>query len=231
VTPTVLFEDDDFVIVDKPAGVVVHPTYKNPDGTLLDALPAGARIVGRLDRLTSGAVVVAKRAEAHASLQRALAAPDAEKIYLALVQGLAYERGRINLPLGTDPSDRRRRIVTDCGAASATDFERVDTGMLEGTPISLLRCRLLSGRRHQIRVHLSARGWPVLGDEVYGEPLPGFPRLALHAWRIAFDHPVTGGRVAIACPLPAELSALCARCALSSRQIYMTAAPERTSRR
>jgi len=217
VTPTVLFEDDDLVIVVKPAGVVVHPTYKNPDGTLLDALPAGSRIVGRLDRLTSGAVVVAKHGEAHAQLQRALAAPDAEKIYLALARGIADEHGRIDLPLGSDPSDRRRRIVTDRGAPSSTEFERLDTGMLDGAAVSLLRCRLLSGRRHQIRVHLSARGWPIVGDATYGERLDGFPRLALHAWRLSFAHPRTDGRVAVTCQPPVEIDTLLARCALTLR--------------
>jgi len=210
--PSVLFEDDDLIIVDKPAGLVVHPTYKNPDGTLLDALPAGSRIVGRLDRLASGIVLVAKRADAHAQLQRALASPEAEKIYFALVRGAADERLRIDLPLDTDPSDRRRRIVTGDGAPSVTQVERVHAGTLEGTAVSLLRCRLLTGRRHQIRVHLAARGWPVLGDAVYGEPLDGFPRLALHAWQLSFAHPRGHDRVAVTCPLPVEIDALVARC-------------------
>ena len=212
--PPVLFEDDDLIIVDKPAGVVVHPTYRNPGDTLLDALPPGSRIVGRLDRLTSGAVLVAKRADVHAQLQQALAAPEAEKIYLALVRGAADQRGRIDLPLGTDPSDRRRRIVTDGGAPSATEFERLDTGNLDGGIVSLLRCRLLTGRRHQIRVHLSARGWPVVGDAVYGEPLEGFSRLALHAWTLTFVHPRSGERVRVSCTVPAELASLLSRCGL-----------------
>lgn len=228
----VLFEDDDLLIVDKPAGLVVHPTYRNPGGTLLDALATGSRIVGRLDKLTSGAVLVAKRADVHAELQRALAARESEKLYLALVHGIADERGTIDLALGADPSDRRRRIVTSGGAPSRTVFERVDAGSLaDDTPTSLLQCRLLTGRRHQIRVHLAARGWPVVGDDVYGKPLEGFPRLALHAWKLRFVHPRSGEVVRVSCPLPSELVVLLTRCDCVSRQNHILTPSEQTSRR
>ena len=181
--------------IDKPAGIVVHPTYKNVGGTLLDELraerPAGIlSVVGRLDKLTSGIVVIAKSPSAHAALQRSW--PDAEKEYLAVVVGDAVpERGEIDLPLGTDPADRRRRIVRADGAKSVTRYERIafDNGR------SVLRCWTLTGRRHQIRVHLAARGWPVFGDATYGRAVDGFPRHALHALRVSVSHPVTGVRL------------------------------------
>lgn len=198
IRPSILYEDAYLLVVDKPAGVVVHPTYKNPDGTLLDMLAPGSRIVTRLDKGTSGVVVVAKSAEMHAQLQEALAQPDAEKFYLAVVRGITDERGVIAEPLASDPHDRRRRIVATHGAASLTEFER----LASADEMSLLRCRLRTGRRHQIRVHLASRGWPIVGDEVYGTPLEGFPRLALHAARVAFDHPATGVHVSIASPDP-----------------------------
>ena len=218
----ILFEDDDLMIVDKPAGLVVHPTYKNPDGTLLDAITArGGRpsVVGRLDRFTSGIVLIAKRPAVHAALQRALASAASEKTYLAIVRGTAEGRGAIELPLASDPDDRRRRVVSSGGAPSVTMFERLETGTLDGSTVSLLQCRLITGRRHQIRVHLAARGWPVLGDTVYGEALDGFTRLALHAWRVAFDHPRTRERVAITCGEPVEFRELMARCGFGARQI------------
>ena len=188
----ILFEDEWLMAVDKPAGLVVHPTYKNVSGTLLDALHARQpdatfSPVGRLDKLTSGIVLLAKSGAMHADLQRTW--PAAEKEYLAVVDGhVEPMRGEIDLPLGTDPADRRRRIVRPDGAASVTHYERVAG---DGSR-SLLRCRPFTGRRHQIRVHLAARGWPIVGDAVYGHALDGFPRHALHACRIAFIHPVTG---------------------------------------
>ena len=193
----ILFEDEWLLAVDKPAGVVVHPTYKNVAGTLLDELRArqpgvAFSVVGRLDKLTSGIVVLAKSADAHRALQRIW--PEADKEYLAVVRGhVEAKRGRIDLPLGTDPADRRRRIVRPDGAPSVTLFERLAYD--PSTDRSVVRCRPVTGRRHQIRVHLAARGWPVVGDAVYGDALEGFPRHALHAWRLGFRHPITGARV------------------------------------
>ena len=204
----ILYEDEWLVAVNKPAGLVVHPTYKNVSGTLLDALRArhgGAPLflLGRLDRLTSGLVIAAKSRETCAAMQRSW--PDAEKDYLAVVAGnVDPVRGEIDLALGTDPADRRRRVVRPDGAPSVTRFERL--AYSEAAGMSLLRCRLVTGRRHQIRVHLQARGWPVVGDPVYGglEP-PAFSRQALHAWSVAVPHPVSGDRVRIIAPLPSDL--------------------------
>jgi len=209
----ILFEDEWLLAVNKPAGLVVHPAYRNLDGTLLDELrerdpQATLSVVGRLDKLTSGIVLLAKSAATHAALQRSW--HTAEKDYLAVVCGCVDPpQGRIALPLGTDPADRRRRIVRMDGASSVTTFERLDYDASSGR--SLLRCRLLTGRRHQIRVHLAASGWPIVGDAVYGEPLDGFARHALHAWRLALPHPVRG-MLTISAPVPeAFLSLLAVR--------------------
>jgi len=234
----VLFEDDYLLAVNKAAGVVVHPTFTNPTGTLMNALLGRARawppqqrpsIVGRLDKLTSGVVVVARSAQAHAKLQRALSSTPAsshcEKEYLAVVYGHVRARqGSIDLRLGHDRKDRRRVVAsTTVGAASLTRFERVARVAAPRAGLSLLRCRLVTGRRHQIRVHLAARGWPIVGDPAYGEPgwsrvadvelaeaLRAFPRQALHAWRVAFIHPETRKRLVIEAPLPRDFEGLLA---------------------
>jgi len=229
VTP--LYEDDALLIVDKPAGVVVHPAYKNKENTLLDALqwrardwPVGTRpsIVGRLDKQTTGIVVIAKTAELHAALQRTLASAASEKVYLAIVYGCVdAPRGEIDAPLGFDPVDRRRIVVTPGGWRSLTQFETIASLDAPRAGLSLLRCRLVTGRRHQLRVHLASRGWPIVGDEKYGEPRwrdiddPALaaltrdcPRQALHASRIAFAHPTTGARVVVEAAIPGDLDAL-----------------------
>ena len=224
----VLYEDDHLIAVDKPAGIVVHPTYRHAAGTLMNALlwrarawPAPQRpsIVGRLDKLTSGVVVAAKSAAMHAALQRAMASPNCEKEYLALVHGrVSLARGVIDLRLGRDRGDRRRVVAsTTIGAASITRFERLS----RTKDVSLLRCRLDTGRTHQIRVHLAARGWPLVGDRMYGKPasskiadqvlaaaLRGFPRQALHAWRLALMHPVTRERLLVEAQIPRDLERL-----------------------
>ena len=205
----VLYEDDHLLALDKPAGVVVHPGYRNTNGTVLNPLlwharewpvPQRPSIVGRLDKFTSGIVVVAKTAAVHAALQRAMGSSDTEKDYLALVYGrLKKARGQIDLRLWRDPMDRRRVVASaHVGAPSLTRFERIARVSAPRTGLALVRCSLATGRMHQIRVHLSARGWPIVGDRVYGEPrwsqvvdpalataLRAFPRQALHAWRLA----------------------------------------------
>ena len=232
----VRFEDEHLLIVNKPAGVVVHPAHKQRAGTLMNALlwrardwPAPQRpsLVSRIDKLTSGLVVVARTAAMHARLQRAMASGGAAKDYLALVYGrVGAARGEVNLRLRRDPFDRRRVIAAaDTGAPSLTRFERLARAPLPRTGASLLRCRLATGRTHQIRVHLSASGWPIVGDPIYGEPrwtsvddasaaaaLKAFPRQALHAWRLALAHPVTGARLEIDAPVPADMTRLLSAC-------------------
>lgn len=228
----VLYEDDHLLAVDKPAGVVVHPGYRNAEGTVLNALlwharewPAPQRpsIVGRLDKLTSGIVVVAKTAAVHAALQRTMGSSDSEKDYLALVYGRVKEtRGQIDLRLGRHPLDRRKVVASArVGAPSLTRFERLARVSAPRAGLALVRCGLATGRMHQIRVHLAARGWPIVGDRVYGEPrwsqvvdtalaaaLRVFPRQALHAWRLAFAHPVTRERLFLEAPLPRDFEGL-----------------------
>jgi 23S rRNA pseudouridine1911/1915/1917 synthase len=223
----VLYEDDHVVAVDKPAGLVVHPTFKHPTGTLMNALlghartwPAGQRpsIVGRLDKQTSGVVLAAKSGGVHAALQRAAM----QKIYVALVYGrVPAARGTIDLRLALD-SDRRRVVASaDVGAASVTRFERIARAPAPRAGLSLLRCTLETGRRHQIRAHLQARGWPIVGDPVYGEPrwarvddpvlaaaLRAFPRQALHAAHLVFVHPITRSLITIDAPLAKDFAGL-----------------------
>lgn len=225
---SILFEDAHLIAIDKPAGVVVHPSYKHASGTLLNALlhhaarwPSGdpPALLTRLDKLTSGVLLVAKRREVVARLQHEMRAERIEKDYLAVVHGVpAPVRGTIDLALDRDPWDRRRVTVTDRGGQRAvTMYERLSTAgsgerSAAGTAeYSLLRCRLVTGRMHQIRVHLAARGWPLVGDAVYGKSGgPAFPRQALHAWRVAFPHPVTGERIEITAPPPEDLRQLLA---------------------
>lgn len=234
----VFYEDDYLVAVNKPAGVVVHPTYRHAGGTVMNALlwrartwPDGQRpsLVGRLDKGTSGILVVAKTAAVHAALQRTLRSDRSEKDYLAVVYGrVNVSRGEIGLRLSRDPGDRRRVVASaNTGVPSLTEFERLSRVAAPRAGLSLLRCRLRTGRTHQIRVHLAARGWPIVGDPTYGTPrwtdvadpalaaaLHAFPRQALHAWRTTFPHPVTLQRVDIEAPVPQDLANLLATAAL-----------------
>jgi 23S rRNA pseudouridine1911/1915/1917 synthase len=236
VTLRILYEDDHLMALDKPPGIVVHPTHAHASGTLMNALlwhargwPAGQRpsLVGRLDKLTSGIVLVAKTPAVHAALQRARI----DKNYLAIVYGRTVPaRGEIALRLARDRSDRRRVVASQSiGASSVTRFERLARAPAPRAGLSLLRCRLVTGRTHQIRVHLAARGWPIVGDPLYGEPLwsrivdpelesvlASFPRQALHAWRVGFTHPFTGAPIEIAAPIPNDMRCLIFAAGLSS---------------
>lgn len=234
----VLYEDAYLLAVSKPAGLVVHPTYGHATGTLMNGLlwqarqwPAAQRpsLVGRLDKLTSGIVLVARTRAVHASLQRALAHSVSHKDYLALVYGrVTPPKGTIELRLHRDDRDRRRVVAsTRRGQPSLTSYQRLARASAPDAGLALLRCRLLTGRMHQIRVHLAARGWPIVGDPVYGESrwaavaddalkqaLRALPRQALHAWRLSFPHPVTGAPVRIEAPIPSDMQALLALAAI-----------------
>jgi 23S rRNA pseudouridine1911/1915/1917 synthase len=240
-TLDIVHEDDDVIAINKPAGMVVHPAYRNTTGTTMNALlwharrwpaaphPQRPSIVGRLDKGTSGIVVVAKSAAVHAALQRAMASADTEKDYLAVVYGKVNNvRADIDARLARDPRDRRRMVSSAGGAVSLTRYVRLDHVAAPRAGLSLLRCRLVTGRMHQIRVHLASHGWPLVGDPTYGETrwrrvddtalaavLERFPRQALHAWRVAFLHPTTGRRTIIEAPLPNDFEELLRNCKLT----------------
>jgi 23S rRNA pseudouridine1911/1915/1917 synthase len=212
---TVAYEDEHLVVIDKPAGVVVHPAPGHASGTLAHALAeAGAAggeggrlgIVHRLDRDTSGLLVVARSQEAYEQLQRLVRRRELTREYLALVAGRPRSRrGTIDAPIGRDRHDRlRHSLDTETPRAAVTHFE-----LEELLPHhALLRVRLETGRTHQIRVHLAAIDLPVSGDPVYGVAGDlGVERQFLHAARLAFAHPVTGAPIDVSSPLPPDLAA------------------------
>jgi 23S rRNA pseudouridine1911/1915/1917 synthase len=212
---TIIHEDEWTIVLDKPPGVVVHPTYKNASGTLLNAVlwrvreRAGAQpgILTRLDKDTSGLVVVALTPDTHAIMQKDVAAGRIHKEYLAVVRGIPQpSQGTIVLPLGRDLADRRLVVVRPDGARCETRYEVLST--CEDEDMSLVRCQLITGRTHQIRVHLAASGWPVVGDHVYGGPDASIARQALHAWRVSLPHPVTRQRLELEAPLPDDMRRL-----------------------
>jgi len=211
---SIVFEDEWIIVLDKPPGIVVHPTYKNWSGTLLNSVlwrmreraDAQPGILTRLDKDTSGLVVMALTPEVHAAMQRDQAARRIDKTYLAVVQGTPEPaRGTIALPLGRDLADRRRVVVTDTGAPSETRYEVMAT--LDENA-SLVRCELVTGHTHQIRVHLAARGWPIVGDAMYGVTSATITRQALHAWRIRFPHPITRQPLDLEAALPTDIRTL-----------------------
>jgi 23S rRNA pseudouridine1911/1915/1917 synthase len=215
---TIAYEDEHVLVVDKGPGLVVHPARGQREGTLAQLLagsaaggdPERAGIVHRLDRDTSGLLIVARSEEAHARLQAALNRRLIEREYLALVQGRPPARsGTIDAPIGRDPRVRTRMSIGGAHPREARTHFTLDRA-LSGT--SLLRLRLETGRTHQIRVHLRAIGHPVCGDPEYGTPgLLGLERQFLHASRVAFDHPLTGERVEVFSALPADLQRALAR--------------------
>jgi 23S rRNA pseudouridine1911/1915/1917 synthase len=217
----IVYGDDDLLIIDKPAGLVVHPAPGHADGTLVNALLAHAGgsawggiagvqrpgIVHRLDRDTSGLLMVARNDRAQASLMAQLKARRIKKTYLALVQGsVSAAVGRIEAPVGRDPKHRTRMAVVADGRASVTGY-RVRERFAGWT---LLELDLVTGRTHQIRVHLDAIGHPVAGDPIYGTGTSrrgpaGLARLFLHAWRLELNAPSDGHFIRAVAPLPPEL--------------------------
>ena len=194
----IVFEDPELMVVNKPAGLVMHPGSGNWHGTLLNALLkhapdlAGiprAGIVHRLDKDTSGLLVVAKTLPAQAGLVRQLHARSVARIYLAVVHGRVARDGSIEAPIGRHPVKRTRMAVTARGRHAVTHYEVIE----RYATTTLLRCRLETGRTHQIRVHLSVLGHPLVGDPAYGKrnAEPAFPRQALHAEQLALRHPVS----------------------------------------
>jgi 23S rRNA pseudouridine1911/1915/1917 synthase len=213
----VLFEDKDIIVINKPPGLVVHPGAGHRQHTLVNALLShcptlsgiGGKerpgIVHRLDKETSGCLVVAKNDWAHRELSRQFAERWVEKIYLALVAGkLRKEAGVIEEKIGRHPVHRQRMSVASArGRPAKTDYRVV----CSGDQASLVECRLYSGRTHQIRVHLHHLGHPVLGDKIYAAHLAkNFPRHMLHAWKLGFRHPCSGESKSFEAPLPDDFT-------------------------
>lgn len=212
----ILYEDEDLLVVDKPAGLVVHPAAGHERGTLVHALlgrggelagiGASPRpgIVHRLDKDTSGVLVVAKTAQGERQLARQIREREVVKKYLALVEGHpSPPQGRIEAPIARDPRHRQRMAVVAGGREAITDYRTVRSI----GPFSLLEVNLITGRTHQIRVHLAAIGHPVVGDPLYGRPRKGGPsRQFLHATRIGFRRPRDGAWTEVESPLPKDLA-------------------------
>ncbi len=214
----ILYDDVDLIVINKPAGLVVHPGAGHSAGTLVNALLHHSKnlsgiggkerpgIVHRLDKETSGCIVVAKNDEAHRALSIQFAERAVEKIYLALVAGkLRKPSGTIEASIGRHRVHRQRMSVSEERGRTAKTEYRVERSSEKAT---LVECKLHSGRTHQIRVHLHHLGHPVLGDKIYG-PKSGkdFPRQMLHAWKLGFNHPRTNEWKTFAAPLPEDFSA------------------------
>ncbi|MCX7168128.1 MAG: 23S rRNA pseudouridine(1911/1915/1917) synthase RluD [Rhodocyclales bacterium] len=217
---SVVFEDEHLIVVDKPAGLVVHPGNGNASGTLMNALLhhapqlAGiprAGIVHRLDKDTSGLLVVARTLTAQTDLVRQMQARTVQRHYVALALGTVERDGTVDAPLGRHAAQRTRMAIVRTGGKEARTHYAVLERFAKAT---LLECRLETGRTHQIRVHLASIKHPLAGDPVYGKAKSGdprldaFPRQALHAWRLALRHPATGAEMAWESPLPADFAQL-----------------------
>ncbi|WP_295581826.1 RluA family pseudouridine synthase [uncultured Oscillibacter sp.] len=215
----VVYEDDDVIVVNKPKGLVVHPAPGHPDGTLVNALLHHCRgslsgvggalrpgIVHRIDRDTSGLIIAAKNDCAHQRLAAQLQDHTLARTYECLVTGtLREDRGTVSAPIGRSTADRKKMAVTASGRPAVTHWE-----VLARYPgCTHLRCRLETGRTHQIRVHMAYLGHPILGDTVYGakKAVPGLQGQCLHAVGLRFVHPRTGETVELHCPLPEEFRA------------------------
>ena len=210
----VVYEDEDLIVIDKPSGLVVHPAAGNFSGTLVNALLHHSKnlsdingdfrpgIVHRLDKDTSGLLVVAKNNEAHLNLQTQLQARDMRRTYLALVEGnVDVDTGTIKAPIGRDPKNRLKQAVVSTGKPAVTHFEVVQKFFHS----TLLKCRLESGRTHQIRVHMTYIKHPIIGDQLYGNKKKVVKNgQLLHACRLEFRHPVSQKTMVFESPLPEE---------------------------
>ena len=216
----VVYEDDDVIVVNKPTGLVVHPAPGHPDGTLVNALLhhcgdslsgiGGEKrpgIVHRIDRDTSGLIIAAKNDAAHLALSAQLKDHSLSRTYECLVTGnMKQDSGTVDAPIGRSSADRKKMAVVPTGRRAVTHWEVI----ARYPGVTHLRCRLETGRTHQIRVHMAYIGHPILGDTVYGakKPVPGLTGQCLHATGLRFVHPRTGEPVELHCPLPPEFTAM-----------------------
>lgn len=214
----VIYEDNDIIVINKPKGMVVHPANGNPDGTLVNAVMNLCKdslsgiggeirpgIVHRLDKDTSGAIIVAKNDKAHISLSEQLKNHEVKKTYLALVRGIIKENeATINMPIARSKKDRKKMDVDKDGKEAITHFKVLGRYKNKYT---LLQINLETGRTHQIRVHLSHIGYPIIGDEVYsnGKNEWNVSGQCLHAWKLEFIHPITGKKISLEAEIPEYL--------------------------
>ena len=224
----IVHEDAAIMVINKPAGLVVHPGAGNWSGTLQNGLlhyhaPIAdvprAGIVHRLDKDTSGLMVVAKTMQAQTDLVRQLQARTVHRVYLALVWGTPQVSGKVDAAIGRHPRERIRMSVQNNLSAkpALTHFRRLATGMLDGKPVSLVQCELETGRTHQIRVHMQHLGFALVGDALYGKPhlAAAFHRQALHACRLGLIHPESGKECEWQAPVPADFAELLGRCGIA----------------
>jgi 23S rRNA pseudouridine1911/1915/1917 synthase len=225
---TVVHEDSSILVLDKPAGLVVHPAAGNWSGTLLNGLlhrwpelegVPRAGIVHRLDKDTSGLMVVARTLIAQTDLVRQLQERSMGREYLALVWGQPVSSGRVEAAIARHARERTRMAVSKSPLAkpAVTHYQKIASGQIDGRPVALLRCKLETGRTHQIRVHLQSVGFPIVGDSVYGKShlVSVFPRQALHAERLCLTHPGSGADCDWHAPVPADMAGLLVRAGIS----------------
>ena len=214
----VIYEDKDIIVINKPKGMVVHPANGNPDGTLVNAVMSLCKdslsgiggeirpgIVHRLDKDTSGAIIVAKNDKAHINLSEQLKNHEVKKTYLALVRGIIKENeATINMPIARSKKDRKKMAVDKDGKEAITHFKVLGRYKNKYT---LLQINLETGRTHQIRVHLSYIGYPIIGDEVYsnGKNEWNISGQCLHAWKLEFLHPITNKKISLEAEIPEYL--------------------------
>jgi 23S rRNA pseudouridine1911/1915/1917 synthase len=243
---SVVFEDSEVLVLDKPPGLVVHPAVGHRGGTLVNALlhrskdwagPADRPgLVHRLDKDTSGVLIIAKTERALAVLGKAMKERCLEKEYLAIVYGKApLTKGRIDLGILRDPSNRKRMTASKSeGRPSSTFYENLSESSGNKAGLALLKCRLVTGRTHQIRVHLKALNLPIVGDPLYGSPrwkglkdealreaCRTFPRQALHAWRLGLRHPSTGEAMTFTAPVPEDMAGLLRAAGLAPPEVLL----------
>ena len=214
----IIYEDDDIIVVNKPKGLVVHPAIGNPDGTLVNAIMAICKeslsgiggelrpgIVHRLDKDTSGLLIVAKNDKAHINMSEKIKNREVKKTYIALVRGsMPEDSATINMPIGRSTKDRKKMAVTKTGKEAITHFKVLNRYTTNKGTYTLLEIKIDTGRTHQIRVHMAEIGYPVIGDEVYsnGKNEFGIHGQCLHAKRLEFKHPISGKEMILEAPLP-----------------------------
>ena len=214
---SIVYEDEDIMVIDKPAGISIHPAPGHPADTLANGLawhyaqkgiPYVFRCINRLDRDTTGLLILANNALASSILDEALARREIRRTYLAVAEGQTDASGTIDLPIAREEGSLIRRCVDPVrGKRAVTHYERLDCEATVGER-SLLSLHLETGRTHQIRVHMAAVGHPLVGDTLYGQPSPLIGRQALHSWKLAFTHPITKEAMQFSAPPPEDMLSL-----------------------